>query len=138
PNVRWVTLGTVLIGAGAALVGCFTFLKKKSLVGDAVAHAVLPGICLSFILSGTKNPIYLLIGAGITGLISILLMDFISNRSKLKPDSAIAIVLSVFFAVGMMLLSYIQGGTSGNQSGLNHFLFGKAASMVRFDVLVFS
>lgn len=138
PNVRWVTIGTILIGAGAALVGCFTFLKKKSLVGDAVAHSILPGVCLSFILSGTKNPVYLLVGATITGFLSIVIMDIISNRSKLKPDTSIAIVLSVFFAIGMMLLSSIQGGDSGNQSGLNHFLFGKAASMVRYDVIVFS
>ena len=61
-----VTVGAILLTASSAVVGTFTFLKKKALVGDAVAHAVLPGICLAFIISGNKNPLVLIIGAFIT------------------------------------------------------------------------
>ena len=56
PNVRLVALGSILLGASAAVVGCFTFLRKRALVGDAIAHSVLLGVCLGFLVSGTKNP----------------------------------------------------------------------------------
>jgi len=138
PNVRYVTLGSVLITASSALVGSFTFLNKKSLLGDAIAHAVLPGICLGFILSGTKNPLYLIPGAFITGWLSLQVIQMITTRSRIKEDTAIGMVLSVFFGFGILLLTIIQKSGNANQSGLDHFLFGKAASLVGSDLLVFS
>jgi len=103
-------------------------------LGDAVAHSLLPGVCLAFIISGTKNPFVLLLGAVIAGWISLLTVDLIVNKTKLKTDAAIGIVLSVFFGVGILLLTSIQHSGSGNQSGLDKFLFGKAASMTWLDV----
>lgn len=138
PNIRYVVGGSVLLAVSSALVGCFTFLKKKALVGDAVAHAVLPGVCLSFILSGTKNPIYLIIGAFITGWLSLILIDVISRKSKIKEDTAIGLILSVFFGVGILLLTMIQHSGNAAQTGLNSFLFGKAAALIGFDLVVFS
>ncbi len=137
PNVRMVAAGSVLLGASAAIVGCFTFLRKRALVGDAIAHAILPGVCLAFIVSGQKSPLILLLGALVTGWLSLLVMDFIVNQSKLKTDTAIGAVLSVFFGFGILLLTAIQQSGSGNQAGLDKFLFGKAASMTRQDVLTF-
>ena len=67
PNVRFVAFGSVLLTASSALVGTFTFLDKKSLLGDAISHAVLPGICLGFLASGTKDPWFLVGGAFLTG-----------------------------------------------------------------------
>lgn len=138
PNVRYVTGGSVLLAISSALVGCFTFLKKKALVGDAVAHAVLPGICLAFLVSGTKNPIYLIIGAFITGWLSLLLIDFITSRSKIKEDTAIGLILSVFFGIGILLLTMIQHSGNAAQTGLDSFLFGKAAALVGQDLIIFS
>lgn len=138
PNVRYVTLGAVLITASSALVGSFTFLNKKSLLGDAIAHAVLPGICLGFMLSGTKNPFYLIPGAFITGWLSLQVIQLITTRSRIKEDTAIGLVLSVFFGFGILLLTIIQKSGNANQSGLDHFLFGKAASLVGSDLFVFS
>lgn len=137
PNVRMVTLGAMLLGISAATVGCFTFLRKRALVGDAIAHAVLPGVCLSFIISGEKNPFGLLLGAVIAGWAALLVMDFMVNQSKLKTDTAIGAVLSVFFGLGILLLTAIQHSGSANQAGLDTFLFGKAASMTQRDVWVF-
>jgi len=137
PNVRMVTLGAILLGISAATVGCFTFLRKRALVGDAIAHAVLPGVCLSFIISGEKNPFWLLLGAVIAGWAALLVMDFMVNHSKLKTDTAIGAVLSVFFGLGILLLTAIQHSGSANQAGLDTFLFGKAASMTQRDVWVF-
>lgn len=137
PSVLSVTLGAVLLTASSAVVGTFTLLKKKALVGDAVAHSVLPGICLAFLLSGTKSPVFLISGAFATGWISLLLIDKISMRSKLKEDTAIALILSVFFGLGILLLTYIQHSGNAAQTGLDSFLFGKAAALVGRDLLVF-
>ncbi|GAA4429353.1 manganese ABC transporter permease MntC [Pontibacter saemangeumensis] len=137
-NVRYVTIGSVLLAASSAVVGCFTYLRKRALVGDAVAHAVLPGVCLAFILSGTKNPFILLIGAFITGWLSLICIDFITSRSRIKEDTAIGLVLSVFFGIGILLLTAIQHSGNAAQSGLDKFLFGKAASLVGEDLIAFS
>lgn len=138
PNIRYVTLGAILLTSSSAIVGSFTFLNKKSLVGDAIAHAVLPGICLGFLLTGTKNPIVLIIGAFITGWISLLLVNTITARTRIKEDTAIGLILSVFFGIGILLLTIIQKSGNAAQSGLDHFLFGKAASLVGQDLLIFS
>lgn len=137
PNVRMVTLGSILLGASAAIVGCFTFLRKRALVGDAIAHSLLPGVCVAFMISDQKDPLVLLTGAVVAGWISLLVMDFIVNQSKLKTDTAIGAVLSVFFGLGILLLTSIQHSGSANQAGLDKFLFGKAASMTRQDVVTF-
>lgn len=137
PNVRYVVLGSILITASSAIVGSFTFLKKKALVGDAVAHAVLPGVCLSFILYGEKNPLVLIIGAFTTGWLALTLIDFITSKSKIKEDTAIGLILSVFFGIGIFLLTIIQKSGNAAQSGLDQFLFGKAASLVGSDLITF-
>ncbi len=137
PNVVLVVLGVVLLNTSAAVVGTFTFLKKKALVGDAVAHAVLPGICLAFMLSGTKNPFFILIGAFATGWLSLVIIDYIESKSKIKEDTAIALILSVFFGIGILLLTNIQHSGNAAQSGLSSFLFGKAAALVMQDLWLF-
>ncbi|MFL5731288.1 MAG: iron chelate uptake ABC transporter family permease subunit [Cytophagaceae bacterium] len=137
PNVRFVVAGCILLTVSSAIVGCFTFLRKRALLGDAVAHSVLPGVCLSFMIAGTKNPFVLLIGAFITGWLSLLAIDFITRNTKLKEDTAIGLTLSVFFGVGILLLTNIQHSGNAAQSGLDSFLFGKAASLMMDDILIF-
>jgi len=136
-NIRYVALGTVLLGASSALVGCFSFLRKKALVGDTIAHSILPGICLSFIIFKTKDPLMLLLGAMVTGWLSVYVVDYISAKSKIKPDTAIGLTLSVFFGIGVLLLTHIQHSGNAAQAGLDKFLFGKAASLVQNDVITF-
>lgn len=137
PNIRYVVGGSLLLAVSSAIVGCFTFLKKKALVGDAVAHAVLPGVCLAFLLAGTKNPLILITGAFITGWLSLVLIDLITAYSKLKEDTAIGLILSVFFGIGILLLTMIQHSGNASQSGLDSFLFGKAAALVGDDLIIF-
>jgi manganese/zinc/iron transport system permease protein len=138
PNIRYVVFGSILLAASASVVGTFTFLKKRALTGDAVAHSVLPGICLAFIISGTKNPLVLIPGAFITGWLSLVIMDFVVRNSKIKEDTAIGLILSVFFGIGILLLTFIQKSGNASQSGLDQFLFGKAASLVGADLYVFA
>jgi len=124
-----------MLSVGASAVGTFAFLRKRSLAGDAIAHSVLPGVCLAFLLFDTRELWILLLGAFTTGWISILFVDFITNKSKIKPDAAIGITLSIFFGIGIVLLTYIQQNGNSGQSGLNNFLLGKAAAMSRSDVI---
>jgi manganese/zinc/iron transport system permease protein len=138
PNIISVVLGSILITASSAVVGCFSFLKKKALVGDAVAHSVLPGICLAFIIAGNKDPLIIILGAFTTGWLSLVLIDLIAEKTKIKEDSAIAIILSVFFGIGILLLTAIQHSGNAAQSGLESFLFGKAAALVGRDLIMFS
>lgn len=137
-SVLLVSLGVMLIGGGAAMVGTFTFVRKRALLGDAIAHAVLPGVVLAFMVTGDKQPFGLLLGAVLAGLLSLWYMDVITNHSKIKPDAAIGAVLSLFFGLGILLLTAIQGRGDAQQAGLDKFLFGKAASLSRQDVMVFA
>jgi manganese/zinc/iron transport system permease protein len=136
PNVRYVVLGTSLLMTSSALVGTFSVLQKKALVGDAVSHAVLPGVCLAFLINENKSTLGLVIGAFISGWISLIMMDKISQYSKIKQDAAIAIVLSSFFGLGLLLLTYIQQSGNASQAGLNNFLLGKTISLVWHDIIV--
>jgi manganese/zinc/iron transport system permease protein len=99
PNVMLVVAGSIILCGMSAIVGCFTFLRKRALIGDAVSHSVLPGVCLAFILTGEKNPLYFLIGAIISGMLSLLIMEGLTRSRQTRPDTAIALMLSVFFGV---------------------------------------
>lgn len=138
PNIKYVVFGTILLSISSAVVGCFTFIKKKSLVGDVISHAVLPGICISFLASGSKDPFLLIIGAFISGWIAIMVMDAIVQNTKIKEDAATGLSLSVFFGIGILLMTYIQHSGNAAQSGLDTFLFGKAAALVGKDLMAFS
>lgn len=137
PSLRKALIGALFIAVCSALVGTFTYYQKKSLVGDAVAHSVFPGICMAFILSGTKNPVYLLLGALIAGWLSIMSFDTLLRDKRIKSDAALASVLSVFFGVGILLLNHIQNGGNANQIGLQHFLMGNVAAMSTKEVWIY-
>lgn len=135
-NTQWVLVSTLLLGLASGILGSFAYLRKQSLIGDAVAHASLPGITLAFLMIGEKNLLILMIGATLTGLLATYLIQQISARSRLKEDTAIALVLSVFFGVGIVFLTKVAQIPSGNKSGLDSFIFGKAASLIGTDVIV--
>ncbi len=132
-----VLFGVSLIGALSGVVGTFSLLRKKSLISDAISHSVLPGICVGFIYEGSKNPLVLLIGCLIAGLISVWLIDFIVRRTKLSEDTAIAFASTFFFALGSVLLSYIVAGDNPEKVGLKDYLFGKAATISFEDINIF-
>ncbi len=137
-NINSVLLGTILLGFTCGIVGVLVVLNKKALIVDAISHSILPGICIGFMLSGVKNPIYLILGGMIAGGISVFLIDWITTVSRIKKDASIAVVLSFMFSIGVILLSVIQDSGNSNQSGLSDFLFGKAATIVKNDLYVFS
>ncbi len=133
-TLQVITLGTAILGASCGMLGSFAVLRKQSLLGDAISHAALPGIALAFILLGTKNSIAILIGALVSGLIGTFWIRGMIKNTRLKPDTALGLVLSIFFGVGMLLLTYIQKQPNANQAGLNKYLFGQAATLLISDV----
>nr|WP_026681865.1 metal ABC transporter permease [Priestia megaterium] len=133
-NLQWVLIGSLLLGFASGVIGSFVLLKKQSLISDAMAHAALPGVCIVYILFQVKSVPFLLAGAAVTSLIATQSIQTIVNRSRIKTDAAIGIIISVFFGLGIVLLTYIQQNSSGNQAGLDSFIFGQAASLVRSDV----
>src|SRR3989338_5188667 len=137
-TLRTVILGSAIVGIVAGSLGCFAVLKRQSLLGDAISHAALPGIALAFLLTLSKNPIVLLLGAAIAGWIGTLLVMLFTKTTKTKEDAALGIILSVFFGFGIFLLTIIQKLPSSNKSGLATFLFGNASTLVQDDVIVMS
>ena len=135
PTLQIIAIGIFFLSVSSAMVGCFSFLRKQSLIGDAVAHGVLPGICLSFLLFENKNIYVLLWGASLTAWLSIATIQFVYSRSKIDKDTSMGIILSVFFGFGIVLLTIIQGKSASAQAGLDKFIFGKAASMIDTDVI---
>jgi len=133
-NVIYVLVGCIILGISAGLLGCFAFLRKRSLLGDALSHAALPGVCMAFLLTGTKDPLVILSGAAVSCWIGALSIEWIVAHTRCKEDSALGMVLSVFFGIGILLLTHIQNSGNAAQSGLDKFLFGQAASLVRGDV----
>ncbi len=135
-TIRNVALGAAILGVVGGVLGSFAILRRQGLFGDALAHATLPGVCVAFMLSGAKSPVVLLSGAALSAGLGALLILIIVNRTRIKQDAALGIVLSVFFGAGTVLLTYIGGSGSGDQSGLDRFIFGQAATIVWDDVMV--
>ncbi len=139
-HTRVVLLGTLLLGMTAGVVGTFMLLRKRSLVGDVVGHASLPGVCLAFLLQEFWQPGQgrsvpgLLLGAFAAGLAGVAVTVGIRRWTRIKDDAAQAIVLSIFFGAGIALLSVVQRVPSGSAAGLQNFIFGQAGLMLADDV----
>jgi len=116
------------------MLGSFAVLRKQSLLGDAISHAALPGIAIAFLITGAKDTNTLLLGALVSGLIGTFWIRGIVNKTHLKSDTALGLILSLFFGFGMLLLTFIQKQPNANQAGLDKYLFGQAATLVESDV----
>jgi manganese/zinc/iron transport system permease protein len=143
-NAAVVVAGVSLLGAAAGLVGCLAVLRRRSLMGDAVAHATLPGVAGAFLLvsalrsagvidagvSARSLPV-LLAGATIAGVLGVLTVQAVVSwsRGRIGQDAAIGAVLSSFFGAGFVLLSVVQSSSSGDHAGLKTMLLGQAAAM---------
>ena len=133
---RIVAMGGILLGVLSGISGTFAVLRKQSLIGDSIAHASLAGIALAFMITQSKHTEVLLLGALIIGLICTAIINFFAHNSKVNIESAMALVMSTFFGIGLMLLTQIQKMPNSNQAGLNRFLFGQAATILQRDVIL--
>ncbi|GGW56564.1 manganese/zinc/iron transport system permease protein [Winogradskyella epiphytica] len=135
-TLRTITLGTAILGAVTGMLGSFAVLRKQSLLGDAISHAALPGIAIAFLITGAKDSNTLLLGALVSGLIGTFWIRGIVTKTHLKSDTALGLILSLFFGFGMLLLTFIQKQPNANQAGLDKYLFGQAATLVESDVWI--
>lgn len=136
-NTQIAAAAVGLLGAGCGLVGVFTLLRRRALVGDVVAHSALPGLCIAFVVVGTRSLPALLLGAFITGLLGVATASFLARHTRLKEDAILGAVLSVYFGFGAVLDSLIQTNfRNASQSGLDSLLLGKTAGILIQDVVL--
>lgn len=135
-TLRTIALGAATLGVVSGVLGAYAVLRRQSLVGDAMSHAALPGVVLAFMLTGLKSPPVLMAGAAVSGIAGVLLLILVTRTTRIKEDSTLGIVLSVFFGVGLLLLTWLQHSPDARQAGLTTFLFGQAATLVARDVMV--
>ncbi len=132
-TMRTVAIGSAILGMVSGVLGSFAVLRHESLMGDALSHAALPGVAIAFLLTG-RELTWLLVGAGIASWLAVMLINAILKTTRIKQDAALGLTLSAFFAIGLVLLTYIQSREEANKAGLDSFIFGQAAAIVRSDV----
>lgn len=137
-NTSIVLLGTTLLGVSSGAIGVFTLLRKRALIGDALAHSTLPGLAAAFILANylglaERSQLLLLAGATLSGVLGVLTVQALTRFTRLDHDAAIGTVLSCFFGGGIVLLSIIQSLESAKAGGLHHYIFGQTAALTMFD-----
>ncbi len=138
PSLRFALVGAVLLGISCGLLGGFIVVRKMALMGDALSHAVLPGVAAGFLWNMEKDPVAILIGATIAGLLGSALVSALTRTTRIKEDAALGLVLASFFAAGLCVQTMIQNVPTGTQSGLNTFMFGQAAALGGDDIALMS
>ncbi len=139
-NAAVVAIGTCLLGVAAGVVGTFAFLRRRALLADALSHATLPGIVIAFLVGvaiglETRSLALLLAGAALSGALGVICVHLIARGTRVPEDAAIGIVLSVFYGIGVVLLSYVQTLAVGGQAGLKTFILGQTAAMSRGEAM---
>ena len=137
-TTQMVLLGTALLGLASGIAGTFAVLRKESLIGDGLSHAALPGVVIAFLLTGIKDIEVLITGAALSSITAAWLITITVENSKIKFDGALATILSAFFGLGMVLLTYVQSLNNAGQAGLSKFIFGQAATILARDVYITS
>ncbi len=135
---RIVALGSGILGFVSGSIGSFAVLRKQSLLGDAISHASLPGIVLVFMFTGSKAPFVLMAGAAVSGWLGTYFILSIIRNTRVDTDSALGIILSIFFGLGLLLLTFLQKRPTASQAGLDKFLFGQAAALLPSDIITMS
>lgn len=138
PALRLALAGCVLLGLNCGLLGGFIVVRRLSLVGDTLSHAVLPGIALGFLWNMSKDPVAILVSATLVGGLAMLVVNVITRTTRLKQDTALGLVLSSFFAIGVCLLAIIQKLPTANKAGLEKFFFGQAAAISEDELWLLS
>lgn len=135
-TLQVVAAGSGVLGLTSGALGSFAVLRRQSLLGDALSHAALPGIVLAYLLTGSKAPLVIMAGAAVAGWLGTVAVGVVVRRSRVPLDSALGMLLSVFFGFGLVLLTVLQQRPDASQAGLDTFLFGQAAALLKGDVAV--
>jgi manganese/zinc/iron transport system permease protein len=131
-NDFYIILTASLVSCCCAILGCYLILRKMAMIGDAISHAVLPGIVLAFLISGSRDSLTMLLGAGVVGIFTTFLIEFLHKKAKLQTDAAIGVTFTWLFAVGVVLISLFAGKVDLDQDCV---LYGEIA-YVPLDVII--
>jgi manganese/zinc/iron transport system permease protein len=131
-NDLYIILTASLVSVSCALLGCFLILRKMAMVGDAISHAVLPGIVVAFLVSGSRDSVTMLVGAGMIGIVTTFLIEFLHKKAKLQADASIGVTFTWLFAVGVVLISLFAGKVDLDQDCV---LYGEIA-YVPLDLVI--
>lgn len=131
-NDLYIILTASLVSMSCALLGCFLILRKMAMVGDAISHAVLPGIVIAFLISESRNSATMLIGAGLIGILTTFLIEFLHKKARLQTDASIGVTFTWLFAVGVVLISVFAGKVDLDQDCV---LYGEIA-YVPLDLVI--
>ncbi len=131
-NALYIILTASIVSISCALLGCFLILRKMAMVGDAISHAVLPGIVIAFLISGSRDSVTMLLGAGLLGILTTFLIEFLHKKAKLQTDASIGVTFTWLFAVGVVLISLFAGKVDLDQDCV---LYGEIA-YVPLDMII--
>jgi manganese/zinc/iron transport system permease protein len=131
-NDIYIIVTASLVSVSCALLGCFLILRKMAMVGDAISHAVLPGIVIAFLLSGSRDSTTMLLGAGMIGILTTFLIEFFHKKARLQSDASIGVTFTWLFAVGVILVTVFASKVDLDQDCV---LYGEIA-YVPLDVLL--
>lgn len=131
-NDVYIIVTASLVSITCALLGCYLVLRKMAMVGDAISHAVLPGIVIAFLISGSRDSVTMLLGAGLIGIFTTFLIEFFHKKARLQTDAAIGVTFTSLFAIGVVLISLFAGKVDLDQDCV---LYGEIA-YVPLDVII--
>ncbi|KZE83471.1 iron ABC transporter [Paenibacillus elgii] len=103
-NDFWILLTAALVACSCSLLGCFLVLRKMAMIGDAISHSVLPGIVLAFLFSGSRDSLWMMLGASVIGLVTVFLIQWF-HQNGVQSDASIGVVFTALFAAGVVLVS---------------------------------
>ncbi|GHE21998.1 metal ABC transporter permease [Halomonas urumqiensis] len=121
----------VIIGMTCALLGNFLVLRRQSLIGDAISHVALPGIVVSFLLTGALSSLAMMLGAGVSALVTVVLIELVRRFGRVESSAAMGVVFTSLFALGVLLLEW--HGATGVHLDVEHALYGNLESLIWFE-----
>lgn len=121
-----------LVAISCGILGSYLILRKMAMVSDAISHAVLPGIVIAYMIAGSNNTIWMLVGAGILGVVTTFLIEFFHQKGKLQSDASIGVTFTWLFAIGVILVTYYAGDAHIDQDCV---LYGEIA-YVPLDLVI--
>lgn len=131
-----VALGSAVLGLLSGVLGTLAVLNKQALIGDGISHSALPGLVLAFMIIGVKQTLPMMLGALLSGMLSVGMVTLVVRFTKIKFDAALALMLSVFFGLGLVLKTLLQKQPNARQAGIDSYLYGQASALLRGDVLI--
>lgn len=142
PVLRGPTIGSLLMALAASLVGVILFVRKRSLLGEALSHATYPGVILALFCSGLLSltemiPWLILTGAALSSLTGYFLIDLLERKFRVSNDAALCFVLALFFGLGITLASLAQNAYSSLFQQIQTYLYGQAATMTDLHIIIY-